>query len=96
MAYLSIASYCESTNLENWNCGTPCENSNFNLQNIQVIYNSSTQTQLYIGYDASKDLIVLSFRGTIETSFINWLENSKLAQVPYPYCENCQVHDGFL
>jgi len=54
---------------------------------------TSEHNQGYVGYDSSKDLIVVGFRGS--DNFDNWISNINAFYVDYGRCDGCEVHDGF-
>jgi len=39
-------------------------------------------------------MIVISWKGTI--SIRNWLEDFDFFKTKYPFCEGCEVHEGFF
>ena len=48
----------------------------------------------YVAYDASKNNIVVAFRGTVNV--VNMLQNIQLELVSYADCKGCTVHKGFF
>ncbi len=60
-----------------------------------TIYDSTNDTNGYIGYLPSDNSIYVVFRGS--ESILNWVTNlstTKTNYTSYPGC-NCQVHNGF-
>lgn len=88
------AAYCEG--LADWDCGHVCRNLP-QLSNVTVVADNATMGLAYVGTYAEE--IVLSFRGTVATDFMNWWSDLKsLRLVPTPLCpaDSCTVGDGFL
>ena len=48
----------------------------------------------YIGYSPSKNLIVISYRGSANIQ--NWIEDFTFDKIPYKYCDKCEIHQGFF
>lgn len=44
----------------------------------------------YIGYHSTKNIIIVSMRGTKDIK--NWLENFTFKQVNYSVCKGCLIH----
>lgn len=47
----------------------------------------------FTGYSKEEDAIVIAFKGEINIQ--NWIANLDAAQVTYPGCSGCLVHQGF-
>ena len=88
--YFSYASYCEPSNINEWNCKW-CNSASTNFQTENVI--STNYLQAFIGYDNDQDRIVISFRGT--HNYEDWIKDLEYKQVAYPNVENGYVHRGF-
>eukprot|EP00053_Salpingoeca_punica_P008450 m.75848 g.75848 ORF g.75848 m.75848 type:complete len:284 (+) comp14613_c2_seq5:213-1064(+) len=95
---LSIASstYCGVPQLQDWSC-KPCYQSY--LKDVSVFTNASLNVQGVTGFSPELNSIVVAFRGTIEESIINWVQNLKAEKVPWPCnwdeCGTAEVHLGF-
>jgi len=88
-------SYCQ--NVENWECGAVCRGLPA-LSNITVVEDPGTNGRAYIGYEPNSDIIIISFRGTVATSFRNWLSDlTSFKPVESPYCPaaGCKIGKGF-
>lgn len=48
-----------------------------------------------MGYSTASNAIIAAFRGTVGDDVANWLVDADFAQVTYPRCSNCAVHEGF-
>lgn len=92
-SYYAGAAYCTSTKLSSWACNK-CE-SGFQVK--QVVANSISNIQVFIGYRASSSEIIVSYRGTVAKSITNWVEDLDAKQVPVwtAACPGCAVHSGF-
>jgi predicted lipase len=82
--------YCPKTCLENWSCKTSAHDP---LTEVSYIVFNLTQAPGYIGYSASRNAIIVSFRGS--QNIQNWIENLNFEKVPYIYCLRCEIHAGF-
>ena len=63
---------------------------------MSQIVNTATQISGFIGYDKSKNAIVIAWRGTVDTK--NWIEDLNFRQIDFtkdPQCQKCKIHDGF-
>ena len=47
----------------------------------------------FSGYSAEDNAIIVGFRGTIDIQ--NWIADLDFAQISYPGCSGCLVHQGF-
>jgi len=89
------ASYCPD--LKNWECGAVCRDLP-KLMNVTVVEDKNTDGKAYVGFEPNSLTIIISFRGTVATSFENWwsdLSSLKLVDSPYCPAANCQIGDGF-
>ena len=52
--------------------------------------------QLFVGFDAPRDMIVVAFRGS--KTLANWVNDMRFAHVdtPFPECDGCFLHKGFI
>jgi hypothetical protein len=48
---------------------------------------------MYVGYYPEDNAIVIAWKGTI--TIRNWLEDFDFIKIKYPFCEGCEVHEGF-
>ena len=98
LVYYSAASYCSNRSaLASWTCPrcSPPSSNAPPLRHVQVLWNSSSQVQGYVAYDAASNLTVIAFRGSVGT--LNWLEDFDVTLVPRPdACASCQVSKGFF
>ncbi len=89
--YYAAATYCKA-NLENWNCGRPCNNGP-KLSEITIIQNAADATFGYVGYNSATNEIVVAFRGSADIQ--NWITNLEFVQCAYPSVYGAKVHHGF-
>lgn len=47
----------------------------------------------FSGYSQAENAVVVGFRGTVDIQ--NWIANLDAAEVSYPDCSGCMVHQGF-
>jgi len=87
---LSYAAYCPAAKISAWNCKW-CTVSGFVVHD--VIDDSLTSTQVYVGYQGST--VVVAFRGS--TDITNWILNLEVfTPINYPTSvSGAQVHGGF-
>lgn len=66
------------------------------LANMKIIENIRTMSKAVMGYDASRQFIVVTFRGSDNT--MNWISDFSYFKSPYNRsgCNDCSVHIGFL
>lgn len=88
-AYLAGLAYCPKKCLDGWSCKSGVQ---FDLVEVTHINNDITLASCYIGYFRSKNLIVVSFRGSANAQ--NWIEDFNIEMVSYD-CKGCEVHAGF-
>lgn len=89
--WLSTAAYCGKDSYKTRTFKGPT--TGFVVTN--VIFDSKTDMQGYVGYLPSDKSIYVVFRGS--SSIRNWIQNLdtfKTSYTSYPEC-NCQVHKGF-
>jgi len=85
-------SYCPNEVIQNYNCGSFCDESY--IDEIYIYTNDDYGTKSYSMVDYTKNnTIIFAFRGS--DNFENYIYDIKLIQYEYPYCDNCQVHQGF-
>uniref|UniRef100_A0A6B2LE76 Fungal lipase-type domain-containing protein n=1 Tax=Arcella intermedia TaxID=1963864 RepID=A0A6B2LE76_9EUKA len=89
----AFASYCPSSSLYSWNCFW-CNGSTISVNS--VVYNASTDIYGYVGVDRTNNEVIVGFRGTVKTSFANWIADLDFIQTnPYSNLPNVAVHEGF-
>eukprot|EP00428_Durinskia_dybowskii_P083447 CAMPEP_0170420110 /NCGR_PEP_ID=MMETSP0117_2-20130122/35164_1 /TAXON_ID=400756 /ORGANISM="Durinskia baltica, Strain CSIRO CS-38" /LENGTH=222 /DNA_ID=CAMNT_0010678519 /DNA_START=248 /DNA_END=916 /DNA_ORIENTATION=- len=49
----------------------------------------------FVGYDGTANEIVVAFSGTDPLSIRNWIDDLNFFKTNYPYCDGCEVHEGF-
>lgn len=89
--WLSGASYCGKENYKSMRLSGPAKN----FQVTDVLYDSNTDLQGYIGVLKQSKIIYIVFRGS--SSKLNWMADFEVIRTPYytyPECE-CSVHKGF-
>jgi predicted lipase len=58
------------------------------------IYNRAHDINGFMGYKTDEESIYISIRGS--QSAVDWLmDDIRISQVEYEYCNDCQVHSGF-
>merc|ERR1719491_2894335 len=62
--YYAYAAYCNVTVLDNWNCKWCVYDPGFDIRSNGAGVISTDALQAFIGFDAHRSQIVLSFRGT--------------------------------
>lgn len=93
--FYSNAVKCHPAKILDWSCGPACTLPG-PLRNVTLEWNDTLQVRSFVGYDATRNEIVMSFRGTI--TFLNWIEDAEFKLIKYPHCpsnEDCRVHEGF-
>jgi hypothetical protein len=91
----AYSAYCNSTNIEAWNCYWCTEVAGVELTVTATFYNKSTNTFGYAGYNSQE--IIISFRGTETDSLLNWITDLEFSKtVPYQNDPDVRVHSGFL
>lgn len=94
----AAAAYCPSGKILDWNCGGNMCESGFAVRRVggEVIYNSNTRIQAFVGYRAGSNEIIVGFRGTVATSLTNWASNLNAdPDSVWSQCRACKVHSGF-
>lgn len=93
--HLAGAAYCDPYNIHAWNCSVHCA-AVPDISVEHVLIDTDKNLQGYVGIDKSSNTIILSFRGTEETSFENWMENlDALTTSPFSATPDVDVHKGF-
>lgn len=95
--YYSSASYCAKANILSWKVGK-VRDLYPEVTDIRVYENKFTDNLGYLAYNEAKNTIFLVFRGTMDTSAMNWVaQNFNFPKTEYPSneCHQCKVHRGF-
>ncbi|KAL4453920.1 hypothetical protein ABPG74_003803 [Tetrahymena malaccensis] len=95
LAAFSIASYCTSSYLQNWNCGFACQQNQQGLKNLQIISSTTSYSTALVGYSPDLNGIIIAFRGTTSAHIQTFFTDLKILKSSYPLCQNCYVHSGF-
>ena len=94
-AILAVTSYCDKKCIESWNCQiTNNYLKNDKITNITHIMGTLTRAAGFVVYDQTKNLIVVSLRGSANIE--NWIEDFTFDTVPFSKCKDCRVHNGFM
>lgn len=96
--YLNCASYCQSSRISTWDVSSI--NAFFpNVTDIKVYENPWTNNLGYMAYSPPNDTIYVIFRGTMDTSIMNWVFQNvnvfKTKLYTHTQCDGCYVHEGF-
>jgi len=92
LLYMSASAFCPESAIEQWNC-EPCQLAPA-LAPGSIVYlsNATTNATGFVGKGASGTVYV-SYRGS--DNLENWLQDFDFAQLPWPMCAGCMVHEGF-
>jgi len=95
--YYAYGAYCDESDLEDWSCKWCTDyHSNFDISSNGAGVVNTDDLQAFMGYDSDNSQVVLSFRGTIEDSFEDWVDDLETDQVSYTTGDaDGYVHDGF-
>ncbi len=92
----SAASYCKYEDLDNWDCGYPCQQlKGVSKGYIKRSVKNDDDLFGFVSYNREDQEIVVSFRGTNGLDFKNWYMNTKSDKVPYQSIEGALVHLGW-
>jgi hypothetical protein len=94
---LSGAAYCtdpklRKNSIDNWSCKV-CEN--FPNMTAHSFKSAKNDANGFVGYDGDANEIIVSFSGTNPLSIRNWIDDLNFLKTNYPYCDGCEVHQGF-
>ena len=94
---LAGAAYCtdpklRKNSIDDWSCKACASFPNMTARSFKSTKNDANG---FVGYDGTANEIVVSFSGTDPTSIRNWITDLKFRKVKYPYCDKCEVHNGF-
>jgi len=79
--YFAYAAYCPLSQLQAWNCKF-CDAG---FVPTAFLTDSQLDTFGYVGYSASRNEILVSYRGTVGDSLKNWIEDLKFAHTKTPF-----------
>jgi len=99
----SQAAFCSKHSIENWSCGSMCENAQVIPGKVRFIPAGATMgVQGFVAETASKRCVV-AFRGSLSAK--NWYADADFLLRPWPpverkrqdtsWCRDCYVHTGF-
>ena len=95
MVHYAGASYSSPDKIKSWSCDPHCK-ALPDFAPKTVISDQHQDLQGFIGYDNDSQTIIISFRGTVETSIQNWITDLSIAQTsPWPNFPTVKVHKGF-
>eukprot|EP00899_Mesostigma_viride_P015970 jgi/Mesvir1/24374/Mv11045-RA.1 len=95
--FASIA-YCQDTDaLLAWQC-TWCKESTVQDVRVVDVIQDPLPLQAYVAISRSLRMIIVSFRGTKQSSLANWLKDVQFAKLDfgYPGLQGARVHHGFF
>jgi hypothetical protein len=92
--YAKIA-VCDLASILKFNCSA-CGNRTAGFFTSWAIESDTYDVQVFVGFDAPRNTIVVSFRGS--KTLANWINDMRFAHVdtPFPACSECFLHKGFL
>jgi len=94
--YYAYTAYCNTTLVQDWDCKWCQEPTISAFIPTAFPYDSFINGYGYIGYHPVNQTIVVSFRGTEESSLMNWIiDLSSIVLVPYKNMTGIEVGDGF-
>merc|ERR1712196_522827 len=89
------AGYCSGDGIMNWNCGPHCS-SITGISDQVFILHSSDVLQGFVAWDSVTNAVIVSFRGTVESSIKDWVDNiSFLKTYPFSKYPSAGVHGGW-
>lgn len=92
----AMASYCDPNEVSAWNCSW-CQEGSKSFKTSIVSYDRGTDTTVFAGVDLDAEQIVVSIRGTRESSIKDWIVDFSILMVQREFGNNTvSVHDGFL
>ena len=92
--YAKIA-VCDLVDILAFNCSA-CGNRTAGFFTSWAIESDSFDVQVFVGFDAPRNMIVVAFRGS--KTLANWINDMRFAHVdtPFPSCSGCFLHKGFI
>jgi len=95
MLHFAGAAYCDASEVESWSCGEHCS-SESGLEMISYIEHKFQVLAALVAYDSTQNAVIVSFRGTVSTSIIDWINNLKFTKTsPWSKYPDAGVHHGF-
>jgi hypothetical protein len=95
MLHFAGAAYCDSSKVESWSCGEHCSSVS-GLEMITFIEHKLQVLAGFVGYDSTQNAIIVSFRGTVSTSIVDWIQNLAYTKTqPWSKYPDAGVHHGF-
>merc|ERR1712070_951316 len=95
MLHFAGAAYCDSSKVESWSCGEHCSSVS-GLEMITYIEHKLQVLPGFVGYDSTQNAIIVSFRGTVSTSIVDWVKNLAYTKTqPWSQYPDAGVHHGF-
>jgi hypothetical protein len=90
-------SYCTDPKLrtncvDTWSCNACGNFPNMTAKSFKSGLNDGNG---FVGYDGTANEIVVAFSGTDPLSIRNWIDDLNFFKTAYPYCDGCEVHEGF-
>ena len=91
------AAYCADpifvkNKIDNWSCSV-CKD--YPGVTARIFHGNRSDANGFVAYDPKANEIIVSFSGTDPLSIANWIDDIDTLKENYPYCSNCQVHEGF-
>ena len=92
--YYAKASYCDTSDLNNWNCGQICDKVK-GVSTATRVENYLLGVFGYVTYNSIDNIIIASFRGS--SKIMNWIMNINFVKSYYKsrIYSRKQVHTGF-
>lgn len=94
LVYYAGVAYCDESSIESWDCGTGCTTVG-QSGSVFVQTNASTYVQSYVTTRPDTGAALLSFRGTMPTSWKDWIKDNFDAFKITPVGFTGEVHQGF-
>jgi len=95
MLHFAGAAYCDSSEVKSWSCGEHCDSVS-GLEMITYIDHKFQVLAAFVAYDSTQNAVIVSFRGTVSTSIIDWINNLEYTKTsPWSKYPNAGVHHGF-
>eukprot|EP01031_Cornospumella_fuschlensis_P040426 gene40426-49267_t len=93
----SAAAYCcdpilKKNSVDDWSCQV-CKK--YPHVKAQSFHGSRSDANGFVAYDGDRNEIIVSFSGTDPLSIQDWIDDLDFIKTAYPYCNGCEVHEGF-
>ena len=92
--YYNTAAYCKPSRIQNW-AVADIQEIYPSVTDIHVYFNSFADNLGFLAYNPDTNRIVLTFRGTMDLSIMNWVQDFTFLFTKYSQCSGCYVHLGF-